>query len=68
MSPCVCKIGFKFCALGDVARCYRWSLWPNTVDGRRAAKKHGGSVLVKDDFEQRLMALRALVAEKEKAA
>ncbi len=69
MSPCVCKIGFEFCALGDAGLCYRYSLFPNTVEGRRGAKAVGGRVRDDDTYLAQLRLIRQRVTEKgQKAA
>lgn len=69
ISPCVCKIGFQFCALGDATVCYRFSLFPNTPDGRAAAKKVGGQVRPdENEFLAKMRAIRELAREKGKAA
>lgn len=69
ISPCVCKIGFQFCALSDATICYRLSLFPNTPDGRAAAKKVNGQVMPdENEFLAKMRAIRELAREKGKAA
>jgi hypothetical protein len=66
MSPCVCKIGFEFCALGDAVVCYRYSLFPNTLEGRRAAKAINGRVRDDDTYLDQIRTIREMAREKEK--
>ena len=67
MSPCVCKIGFVHCALGDAGLCFRYSLFPNTQAGRTAAAKVGGRVRDADTYLNQLRVIRRLVQEREEA-
>lgn len=69
LSACVCRIGFQFCALGDVTICYRLSLFNDTPEGRAAAQRAGGQVRPpENEYLSKLRAVRELAREKEKAA
>ncbi len=47
---CKCSLKFPLCAVGDARLCYKWSCWPDTEEGRRAAEFYGGRVYEKPEL------------------
>jgi hypothetical protein len=69
MGACVCSMRFPTCALRDAATCYRYSLFPDTLEGRRAAKAAGGRVMPpENEYLAKVREIKELARGKEKAA